>query len=844
MVFSKYTNKKIEEVFKELSTSEKGLSEKEAEGRFKIFGFNEVKAKEIGLYDIFFRQFKSPFFYLLFIATIIAFLLGEVINALAILFFVAINVILGFLQESKAHKAISLLKKYLPSRTRVLRDGKEETIDKKFLVPGDVVLLEAGNIVPADLRIIRIENFLVDESILTGESAPVSKNYKPISKEVEEIFEANNIVFGGTSVTSGDAEGVVIGTAKNTAIGEIAKLVSGIARESAYEKNLLKFSRLILRIVMVTIVFVFLANLAIKGTENFLEFLIFCIALLVSIIPEALPLVVTFALSKGALSLAKEHVVVKRLSAIEDLGDIEILCTDKTGTLTENKIELEGIFSQNKEKCLLYALLASSYVQEKIKSSLNPFDSAIFEKTPDTIRNSLKKFKAISKIPFDPLRLRNSVLIEDSERKKVLIVKGAPEVILNLSSRFENNRTREKLKKDIEKEGFEGKRTFAVAFKEFTNKYLTKKEESDLTFLGYFYFRDPLKKTAAASIHLAKRMGLKIKILTGDSKEIAGAVAKEVGLIDDSKKVILGETLDSLSSEEFEKACEEFSVFARVSPVTKYKIIEALEKKYEVGFMGEGINDAPSLKVAHLGIAVNSAVDVSREVSDIALLRGDLKVVVDGIRQGRNIFANINKYIKCTLASNFGNSYSLALISLFITYLPLLPVQILLVNFLSDFPLIAVASDKVDVEELRKPKFYQLHRVILLIILLALVSSIFDLIFFWIFHKAQPAQLQTLWFIESILTEILLIFSIRSSYFFARAKFPSISLFLISIFTIVGTVFLPFTHFGQKIFYFVSPSIPSLLIILSLIVGYFFLSEIVKLMYFKYKKLWPRVNNS
>jgi len=837
MKFSEYTTKNIEDVFEILKTSENGLSEKEAENRLKTYGFNEIKGRETNLFDTFLRQFKSPFFYLLFIATIVAFLIGEKINGFLILFFVFINVLLGFFQEARAEKSILLLKKYIPSKTRIKRDGKEKIIDKNLLVPGDIVLLEPGNIIPADLRILKVENFLADESVLSGESVPISKIVSFLEEETKEIFEAKNILFAGTSVISGKAEGIVIGTGKGTVLGEITKLVSGISRESVYEKELMRFSRIILRIVVITIVFVFLANLIIKGTANFSDFLIFSIALVVSIIPEALPLVVTFSLSHGALGLAKEKVVVKRLSAVEDLGDIEILCTDKTGTLTENKLSLKKISAIDEEKCLVYALLTSSYMTEEIESMLNPFDLALFEKASSAIRQSLKKFKEISEIPFDPLRLRDSTILKDENGNLILIVKGAPEMILRLSSKFEGDLNREDLGKEIEKEGKEGKRVLAIAYKIVTKKEILENDEKDLTFLGYFTFLDPLKKTAKEAVRLTKKSGLEIKILTGDSKEVAGFVAKEIGLIEDPQKVVLGETLDSLSEDDFEKSCQEFSVFARVSPQTKYKIVTALQKKYEVGFLGEGINDAPALKVANLAIAVEGAADISKEASDIILLKKDLKIIVDGILQGRNIFSNINKYIKCTLSSNFGNFYSIALISLVISYLPMLPVQILLVNLLSDFPLISVASDRVDVEELRKPKFYQLNKLMLLIIFLALTSTIFDFIFFGIFHKVGASLLQTLWFIESILTEIFLIFSIRTRHFFLKAKVPSFPLIVISFFTILTTILLPFTNFGKNTFQFVSPPISSLLVVLSLVISYFLVSEMVKLLYFRYWKI-------
>jgi len=332
-------------------------------------------------------------------------------------------------------------------------------------------------------------------------------------------------------------------------------------------------------------------------------------------------------------------------------------------------------------------------------------------------------------------------------------------------------------------------------------------------------------------------LGLTIKILTGDSKEVAGAVAKEIGLIDDPRKVVLGETLDSLAKEDFKEACEEFSVFARVSPKTKYNIVMALQEKYEVGFLGEGINDAPALKLANVAIAVQEATDISRGVSDVILLKKDLRIIVEGIKNGRNIFSNINKYIKCALASNFGNFYSIAVISLFITFLPMLPIQILLGNLLSDFPLIAVATDAIDVEELRKPKLYQLNKVIFLIMALALISTIFDFIFFGIFHNFQPAVIQTLWFIESILTEILLIFSIRTRHLFFRTKRPSFTLMILAAVDAIFIVTLPFTGFGHEFFHFVSPPLAGLLTVFSLLFGYFVVSEAVKLIYFRYRPM-------
>jgi len=357
----------------------------------------------------------------------------------------------------------------------------------------------------------------------------------------------------------GKAKGVIIGTGKNTVMGEVAKLTVETNRQSANQKNLLNIWQLILKIVLLTITIVFIANLIIKGKENFFDFLIFSIALVVSIVPEALPAVITFAFSQGALKLAKKKVVVKRLSAIEDLGDIEVLCADKTGTLTENKLRLEKIYAKDKEKCLLYGLLASDYIIKKeVKSIKNPFDLALFEKASSAIHQDVKKIKLISEIPFDPYRLKSSMLV-NLDGKKLLIVKGAPEVILKDSLIIEDDLKKEKILEEIKKEGKEGKRVLAVAFKNFDKDEFTKADEKNLTFVGYFSFEDPLKKTAKKTIKVAKKLGIQIKILTGDSKEVAGKVAKDVGLIKNSNKVILGETLETMEESDFEKTCEEFS---------------------------------------------------------------------------------------------------------------------------------------------------------------------------------------------------------------------------------------------------------------------------------------------
>jgi len=489
---------------------------------------------------------------------------------------------------------------------------------------------------------------------------------------------------------------------------------------------------------------------------------------------------------------------------------------------------LTEVFSKDKEKCLNFSFFASSLLEKEVDVVQNPFDLAIYERVKTKFKE-LKKAKLIYEIPFSPQRLRNSALVE-FEGKRFLISRGAPEKILEISKGNE----REKILKIAREKGKEGKRVLAIAFKEFNGNSFSESDEKELEFLGILCFFDPLKKDAKKTLNLAKRLGVQIKILTGDSKEVAVQVAKEVGLIKEESEAILGKDLEKLPEKEFDEACEKHSVFARVLPETKLKIIKSLQKKYEVGFVGEGINDAPALKEANVGIAVRGAAEISKEVSDIILLKDDLHTIVEGIRRGRNIFSNIQKYIKATLASNFGNMYSMAGISLIFPFLPMLPTQVLLLNLLTDLPLVSVATDTLDPEELRRPKAQKFSQIFLYIFFLALVSSLFDFIFFGIFFNQGEKSIQTHWFLLSILTELAIIFSVRTRKFFLLANSPSPILVSLSILIWIVSFILPFIKFGQNYFYFIPPTLQTILIIISLGLAYLLANEVVKHLYFRH----------
>ena len=842
MTFSDYTQKTVQEVFKELQSSSVGLNQQEVVLRQQKYGYNEFPQNHNTIITIFLRQLTSPFFYLIAFAAVISFFIGEKIDGMVIVATALINVFLGFFQEYRAEKAISLLRKFIPQQVKVLRlasvkenVSEEQLIEKKYLVPGDIVLLEAGDIVPADMRIFEQESFIVDESLLTGESVPVTKSIEKKNEVVKEIFKANNILFTGSSVVSGKAKGIVIGTRNNTVLGGITRLVSITNRQSTYEKGILYFCKLILRVVLVTIFLIFTLNLLVKGPGDIFSLILFSVALIISILPEALPAVITFALAKGSMKMANQHVVVRRLSAIEDLGNIEILCSDKTGTITENKLSLEKVISFDQVKCLLYGILSSSGYK-KDEKILNPFDASLISYAKKDVLLAAKEYQIISELPFDSSRMCSSILVRDHSGEKMLIVKGAPEIIFKKTSKEGSFHIHQEVRQAVEQEGINGKRVLAIGFRKIDNNTFSKgydqSQEKDLTFLGYFVFEDPLKPTTIEAIRLSKKLGVQIKIITGDSKEVSEYVAKKINLMTADQVAILGEELEAMSEVDFDQACLDHVVFARISPEIKYNIIKSLQKKYDVGFLGEGINDAPALKIANVAITVPSASDISREVSDVVMLKKDLCVLVDGIKEGRHIFANINKYIKFTLASNFGNFYSIAIISLFTSYLPMLPVQILLGNLLSDFPLISIATDSVDPEELKKPKLYQLHHLLPFITIMALVSTVFDIIFFLIFKGHHPSQIQTLWFVASMLTEFGLVYIMRTNHLFWKAKRPSFALLFFTIVAFLICIALPFLGIGQELFHFVQPSIISIFIVVGLVILYLIASEIVKLEYF------------
>lgn len=827
-----FATKKLSDIYVELDSDSKGLSDSQAQEHLKKYGQNKVSVKEIKWWQIFFRQFASPFVYILIFASLLALYLGETIDSVFIASFVLIGAFLGFIQEYNSQKSVELLKKFLVDHSRVLRNGSEILVKSEDIVLGDICILEPGNILPADMRFVRADNLLVDESILTGESMSVSKTSLLLEKEnISGIHNATNMGFSGTTIMQGKGVGIVVATGKDTQIGSITKLTAESDGVSTFEKGISKLSRWILKIILVTLMLVFIINFFVKKEDNrtnFAGIILFSIALAVSVIPETLPVVSALSFSKGSLALAKKHVVVKRLSAVEDLGSIEVLCTDKTGTITENKMSVSAFHAENEKRCLLFAALASS--SEKYGSS---FDIALLSKIGTD--KEVQQWKKINELPFDPERKRNSVLVRNINENK-LIVRGAPETIIASCVDISKEHKNEILIWIAERE-MQGERVIAIASKCWTDGSLyTSQDEKELEYIGAISFNDPIKESAIPAILQAEELGVRIKILTGDSKNVAIAVAKKTGIIKSEQEAMTGEDFEKLSEFDQVIAVENVHVFARVSPEQKYRVIELLERKYEVGFIGDGINDAPALKLASVALAVDTASDIARSASDIVLLNPSLSVIIDGIKGGREIFANMVKYLKTTLISNFGNFYAVAVAMILAPFLPMLPVQVLLLNLLTDTPMIAISFDKVDVRELKKPRAYNVKEIVLMSLIFGIINAVFVFLFFIIFFKNGATSLQTNLFIGSVFVELLLIFSIRTKKLFWKGTKPSMIVLLLCLIPASLAVVLPFTSWGEKFLKFTKPSYQSLGIILLMVIIYFVTVEIAKGIYYRIAK--------
>lgn len=808
----------LQDVFKTFNTRPAGLSTQEVEEHKKKYGSNLIQqSREHAWWRLLLNQYRSTFVYILIGAAVVSAFLGEWVDAGTIVAILLANGILGFVQEFHSQKITDKLKSIIQLDIEVKREGKVVRIPKEEVVNGDILIVKPGTVLPVDVRWMQADRLTINESVLTGESVPVSKVSTPNTEHPEMLMG-----LAGTHVMTGYGEGVVVATGSQSALGKIIQLTSSTKRVSSFEQGIKRLSRLMLWIVVVTLVVIFIVNVALKGSDQILIQLLFAIALAVSVIPEALPAVVTITFTKGALMLSKKKVVVKRLSSIEDLGHVQVLCTDKTGTITKNEMSVKAIKAEDPADCLRLALLTS-------EAEPSTFDSAL--QAEKSGKDERKEWQTVWSLPFDPERKRGTVVVK-KDQQLLMITKGTPEIVLGLCDNVEQKKEIILMAKDF---GQQGMRVLAVAYKHDPAVDSEKNYPEDhFLFSGLIAFEDPLKETAKQAIEEAEGLGIQVKILTGDGPEVARAIATQVGILDSQDKVMTGKEFLDLSDAQKQTAVEAVKVFARVTPEEKYAIIQQLQRKYVVGFIGEGINDAPALQLANIGLVVQNASDVAREAADIILLDSSLEVIVDGIKQGRAIFANVSKYIRYTLIGNFGGFYAIAGISLIVPFLPMLPIQILLNNLLTDLPLVAVAGDYVDPEEVKKPHFYNIKEFALIGLFLGFVSSLFDFVFFGYFRNSSPETIQTLWFILSVMTELSAIFLLRTRKFVFKARRPHLSLVTPIILVTMIIFTLPYIPFTANIFHLIQPSFTQIMVLVAITGAYLVVTEICKLIYYRF----------
>ncbi len=836
----------IDKIFEYFTSSEKGLSEEEVKSRLLRYGYNEIekKKKRRGL-EIFLSQFKNALVLVLIVAAVIALFLHERIDAAVILAIVFLNSIMGFVQEYRAERALQVLKAFISRKSLVLRNSEVNEVNTKDIVPGDVVLLGIGDVIPADIRLIEAENLTTDESSLTGESFPVNKEAKAVNTDSAQPQNLSNIAFMGTSITNGSGKGVVIATGARTFFGKTAEFIEKTAHEGDLQRNIKKFSKFLLKIIVIMTVFIFAANAILA--KGLFDSILFALALAVGITPEVLPVIMTITLSRGALRLARKKVVTKRLASVEDLGNMDTLCCDKTGTLTEGEISLSGyedLDGQSNESLVLSAMLCSSIALDKAKRPKgNPIDVAIWKSNPASrMMPDVNDHTYLYRNDFDFSRRRMSVVVKHEENR-TLIAKGAPESIISVCRSAKINGKMVDLSQELLTQisqnvsGFEnrGYRVIVLAERQLTGEETNTNKEKDLTLSGFLLFMDPPKSTVKRSLATLKRLGVSVKILSGDSPVVTRKICSDVGLDILENKVVTGDELSLLNEDEFKEYSRRFNVFSRVNPEQKLRIVESIKKEeHVVGFLGDGINDAPALKAADVGISVDTATGIAKETADIVLLRKSLRVLVHGIIEGRKTFGNITKYILNTISANYGNMFTLAISSFFLKFIPLLPSQILLNNFISDVPLLTISTDNVDEEFLKKPRRWNIKHISRFMTFFGLISTFFDMaliLSMLLILKVEMRLFRTVWFVESALTELVITFSIRTKLPFFKSK-PSAWLLSASMLAGVFVIGVTFTTLGSSLFEFVS--IPgNLLILIGIILGLYFLTvEIAKKHFF------------
>ena len=825
----------VDDVLAQLKTSQSGLSSEEVQNRLATYGPNEFakKQKRSGFVEILYHL-RNPLVLILLMAGLVSGFVGDVPDAIIIFSIVLLSIILDVYQESKAQNAAEALKERVTTKATVLRDGVKKEVKFSEVVPGDITFLIAGDMVPADSRLISSKDLNLNQSALTGEAFPVEKTAAPLAVKTSDLTGWNNYVFQGTSVVSGIGTAVVVKTGSSTEYGKIAKELVAKAPETEFEKGLRRFGALMTEVTLFLVVFVFFVNAFFySGSRPILQSLLFAVALAVGLTPELLPMIMSINLSRGAVAMSKKGVIVKRLAAIQNFGNMDILCTDKTGTLTENKLKLTqyaDLEGKENQKVLLYAYFNSVF-EAGLKS---PLDDAILQYREFDV----KGIEKIDEIPFDFIRKRVSVVVE-YEGQRLIIAKGAPEEIFEICAYCETAETltdfanvcqskSEQKYKDLSTQGY---RVLAVSYKKVKDDktHYSVGDETDMVFLGFLSFLDPPKESAKESVGLLARDGVALKIVTGDNELVTRTTCQQLGF--DIEGVVLGDEIAQLQNDALARVVEENNIFARVNPAEKDRVINALRANgHVVGYIGDGINDAPSLKTADVSISVENAVDVAKESADLILLQPDLTVLDQGVLEGRKTFGNTMKYIMMGVSSNFGTMFSVAGASLFLDFLPMTATQILLNNLLYDLSEATIPTDNVDEEYIQKPKKLDISYIRRFMITFGPVSSIFDFLTFFLMlavFKAAVPVFQTAWFVESLSTQTLVVFVLRTRKSpFYKSK-PGKYLLFSSLAVVAIAIGLPYVPFSS-VFGFSPPPATFYVALAGIIAAYLLLTEVVK----------------
>jgi Mg2+-importing ATPase len=821
----------LQDLFEQLHTSESGLTSQQAQRRLSEVGPNEtVGVQRTSALVQFLRLFLNPLIIILLLASIVSAFLGDVINASIIVAMVLLGVSLNFVQTYRSQRVVERLRAGVAPTATVLRDGKWAELPRRELVPGDVIRLAAGDLVPADARLLSAVDVHVQQAALTGESMPVEKRAGDQITTSQNPAEAPNCVCLGTSIVSGSATALVTATGRNTAFGDIVERLMHRPPETEFERGIRRFGFLILQTVFFLILFVFLAGVAFH--HPLFESVLFAIALAVGLTPEFLPMITTVTLGQGAARMAKQKVIVKHLESMQNFGSIDVLCSDKTGTLTSGNMALDqhlDLHAQPSERVFLFAYLNSMY-ETGIKS---PLDAAIMQHESLDVSS----YKKLGEVPFDFERRRLSVVVESGDAGPLLITKGAPESVVGVCSMYEvdneqkalDGEARTRCEATYQRLSTQGLRMLALAYRPVpAQQAYHAADEHDLVLLGFLTFSDPPLADVAEVLRALSRDGVQVKILTGDNELVTSHVCSQVGL--DGSQMVLGSELDRMSDAALAHVVERTTLFARVSPAQKNRIIMALKSRHHVvGFLGDGINDAPSLHAADVGISVATAVDVAKDAAAIILLERSLQVLHNGILEGRKAFGNVIKYLLMGTSSNFGNMFSMAGAFVFLPFLPMLPTQILLNNFLYDLAQVTIPTDNVDPSFIQKPQRWNIGLIRDFMVCIGPISSIYDFLTFfmllWVFQASAPL-FHTGWFVESLATQTLVLFIIRTASNPLRSR-PSLPLALTTLTVVALGIVLPYTPLAVDLGFTPLPGL-YFLFLAGMTITYLLLVELVK----------------